>query len=162
VPGSTTRTEGAPVIIDDARKQLIRRFYDEAWSRGDFAVTDELFAGDYTAPLPGSPPGAEGERRHVAMIRAVLPDLKVTIDDLVGEGETVVARVSIHGTDRGGFLGRPPTGRRVTYWGVTFFRFTGDRISACWAGADMLGLMIQLGVLPSPWPEEEPDTASHG
>jgi predicted ester cyclase len=149
-------------MMDDARKHLIRRFYDEAWSRGDFGVTDQLFAGDYIAPLPGSPPGPEGERRHVAMIRAVLPDLQVTINDVVAEGETVVARVSISGTDTGGFLGRPPTGRRVTYWAVTFFRFTGDRISAYWAGADMLGLMIQLGVIPSPWPPAEPDTGSRG
>ncbi len=147
-------------MIEDARKYLIRRLFDEAWSRGDFAVIDELFADDYIAPLPGSPPGPEGERRHVAMIRAPFPDLQVTVDDVVAEGETVVARASISGTDTGGFLGRPPTGRRVTYWDVIFFRFTGDRITACWGGADWLGLMIQLGVIPSPWPAEAADTVS--
>ncbi len=147
-------------MIEDARKHLIRRFYDEAWSQGDFGVIDQLFAGDYLAPLPGSPPGPEGERRHVAMIRATSPDLQVTVQDLVAEGETVVARISLSGTDTVGFLGRPPTGRRVTYWAVAFFRFTGDRVSACWTGADMLGLMIQLDILPSPWPAEEPETAS--
>jgi predicted ester cyclase len=147
-------------MMEDTRKHLIRRFYDEAWSRGELGVIDELFAGDYRAPLPGSPPGPEGERQHVTWIRAAFPDLQVTVDDLAAEGETVVARESLSGTDTGGFLGRPPTGRRVTFWGVTFFRFTGERVSACWAGADMLGLMIQLGVLPSPWPAEEPDTAS--
>ena len=147
------------MTIDDARKHLIRRFYEEAWTRGEFGVIDHLFAGDYICSFPGSPPGPEGERRHVAMMRATSPDLQVTVDDLVAEGETVMARLSLSGTDTGGFLGRPPTGRRVTYWAVTVFRFTGDQVSACWAGADMLGLMIQLGVLPSPWQAQEPDTS---
>jgi predicted ester cyclase len=148
------------VKIDDARKQLIRRFYEEAWSRGEFGVIDELFAADYQGPLPGSPPGPEGERRHLAVIRSTFPDLQVTIDDLIAEGETVVARGSMSGTDTGGFQGYPPTGRRVTFWGVTVFRFSGDRITASWTGADMLGLMIQLGVIRSPWSEAESGTAA--
>ena len=146
--------------MGDARKRLIRRLYDEAWNRGDFGVIDELFAGDYRAPLPGAPPGPAGERRHLAMIRATFPDLRVTLDDLVAEGETVVARGSMAGTDSGGFQGHPPTGRRVTFWGVSVFRFSGERVSACWTGANMLGLMIQLGIIPSPRRGEEPDAAA--
>ena len=146
-------------MIEDARKHLIRRLFDEAWSRGDFGVIDELFAGDYRAPPSGLPPGPERERRHAAMIRATCPDLWVAVEDPVAEGETVVARISLSGTETGGFLGRPPTVRRVTYGAVAFSRFAGERISACWTGADMLGLMVQLGVLPSPWPAEEPGAA---
>ena len=147
-------------MMEDGRKQMIRRLHEEAWERGEFGVIDELYATDYQGPLPGSPAGPEGERQHVAMIRSTFSDLEMRIDDLVAEGETVVLRGSMSGTDTGGFMGRAPTGRRVTFWGVTVYHFSGERISASWTGADMLGLLIQLGVVPSPWPDEEPASAS--
>jgi predicted ester cyclase len=144
-------------MTGDVRKALIRRLYEEAWSRGDLAVIEELFASNYVGPMPNVPPGPEGERRHVAMIRGVFPDLQVALEELVAEGDLVAARSTMTGTDTGGFMGREPTGQRVTFWGIDFFHFAGDRITSGWAGVDMLGLMIQLGILPSPWPAAEPE-----
>ena len=88
------------------------------------------------------------------MIRAAFPDLHLTVDDLVAEGETVAARWTMTATNSGEFLGRAPTDRRATFWGVDFFRFAGDQIATSWVGVDMLGLMIQLGIVPSPWTAE--------
>jgi predicted ester cyclase len=135
----------------EERKALIRRFYDEAWNRGEYGVIDELFASAFVAPTPEASAGPESERRHVATIRAVFPDLRVQVEELVAEGETVVVRWTMTGTDTGGFMGRPPTGREAQFWGVDFFRFAGRRIAASWTGVDMLGLMVELGIVPSPW-----------
>ena len=143
-------------MTSDARKACIRRLYDEVWNQGNLTIADELFAGDYASPLPGAPPGPEGEKRHVAMLRATFPTLRITVDELVAEGDTVAARWTMVATDTGGFMGRAPTGKCATFWGVHFFRFAGDRIAACWVGVDMLGLMVQLGVVPSPWQPEAP------
>ena len=141
-------------MTPDVCKTLIRRFYEEVWNQGNLTVIEELFADDYIAPMAGSPPGPEGEKRHVAMIRAAFPDLQITVDELVAEEETVAARWTMTATDLGGFLGRAPTGQRATFWGVDFFRLVDDRIVGSWIGVDMLGLMIQLGIVPSPWQTE--------
>lgn len=148
------------MTIQETRKHLIRRFYDEAWGRGDFAIIDELFAADYASVLPGTGLGPEAARADVSAVRATFSDLKIAIDDLVADGDTVIVRGLVTGTDTGGFMGRPPTGRTVTYWAVRSYYFTGDRISSCWFGGDSLGLMIQLGMIPSPWPAAEAADAS--
>jgi predicted ester cyclase len=89
------------------------------------------------------------------MLRTAFPDLHVTVDEVVAQGDVVAARGTMSVTNTGSFLGRAPTGRRANFWGVHFFRFRGDRISACWVGIDMLGLLIQLGIVPSPWGPSE-------
>ena len=137
-------------------KAQIQRLYDEVWNRGHLAVADELFAADYCAPGASAPTGPEGEKQHVAMLRAAFPDLRIAVDEMVAADEQVSVRWTMTATDRGGFMGRAPTGKAVSLWGVHFFRFVGDRIAACWTGVDMLGLMIQLGVVPSPWPSNPP------
>ena len=138
-------------MTPDACEAGVRRLYDEVWNQGNLAVADELFADDYQSAAPGSPPGPAGEKRHIAMIRAAFPDLQLAVEQVVAAGDAVAARWTMVGTDTGGFLGRAPTGQRVSLWGVHFFRFADGRISACWTGVDMLGLLVQLGVVPSPW-----------
>jgi predicted ester cyclase len=135
----------------DAQKASIQRLYDMVWNQGHLTAADELFADEYVAPGASAPTGPEGEKRHVAMLRAAFPDLRLAVEEMAAEGDRVAVRWTMTATDRGGFMGRAPTGRRVNLWGVHFFRFAGDRIAACWTGVDMLGLLIQLGVVPSPW-----------
>ena len=74
-------------------------------------------------------------------------------------GDTVVIRLTFRGTDTGGYLGRPPTGRAVEEWVVDIMHFEGDRVASEWIGADKLGLFIQLGVLDNPWPSQVEDSA---
>lgn len=138
----------------DERKALVQRLYDEVWIRGSLAVADALFADGYVAPGAGAAPGPDGEKRHVAMLRTTFPDLRIDVEEMAADGDLVTARWTMTATDTGGFMGRAPTGKRVSVWGVHFFRFAGDRIAACWTGVDMLGLMIQLGVVASPWPAD--------
>jgi predicted ester cyclase len=78
------------------------------------------------------------------------PDLAVTIEDLVAADRVVAVRYVAAGTDLGGFHGKPPTGRRVTMWAVSFLHFNGDQVVSEWTGADYLGCFEQLGTVTSP------------
>ena len=138
-------------MTPELREARVRRLYDEVWSRGDLALADDLFTPDYRSAAPDSPPGPEGEKRHIAMIRSAFPDLQVTVEQVVAAGDQVAARWTMAGTNTGSIFGHAPTGQLASFWGVHFFRFSGDRISACWTGVDMLGLLVQLGIAPSPW-----------
>ncbi len=68
-------------------------------------------------------------------------------------GDSAVLRLTFRGTDTGGYLGRPSTGRAVEEWVVDIMHFEDDRVVSEWIGADKLGLFIQLGVVPDPWPK---------
>ena len=87
------------------------------------------------------------------VLRAFLtgcPDLHITIDQLLAEGDTVAKRWTYHATHTGDLAGLPPTGKRITMSGLELFRLTGGKIVECWLGYDNLSLMQQLGVIPTP------------
>ena len=75
------------------------------------------------------------------------PDLHVTIEDLIEEGDKVVSRNTVTGTNLGEYMGRPPTGRSVTYNEIFVFRFAGGRIVETWGVVDVLAQMRQLGMI---------------
>ena len=132
----------------EARKELVRRFYDEAWDAGQLEVIDELFADDYvrhdlrpTDPLPGP----AGMRRVTADFRAAFPDLRFAVELLVGEGDYVVGRWTAAGTHTGRWGGVEPTGKHAELTGVNVFRFEGDKVKELWNYRDDLGLLEQLG-----------------
>src|SRR3954451_9911275 len=82
---------------------------------------------------------------------AAFPDLTFTVNDLIADADCVAVRLTISGTDAGGFRGKPPTGRTINAWGVEFLRIRDGRIVEDWIGADWLGTLEQLGVIDSPW-----------
>ena len=136
----------------EENKAVVRRWTEEGFGRGDLGLADELIAPDFVnhTPAPGQPPGREGVKQAVAMLRAAFPDLQVTIEDLIGEGDTVVSRDTIRATHRGVFAGIPPTGRSVTVGRIAIFRLADGRLVEHWNQVDMLGLLQQLGVIPAP------------
>jgi predicted ester cyclase len=75
------------------------------------------------------------------------PDIHVTVEDLIAEGDKVVARHTVTGTNRGEYMGRPPTGRSVTYNEMFILRFANGRIAEVWGVVDVLSQMKQLGVI---------------
>jgi predicted ester cyclase len=80
-----------------------------------------------------------------------IPDFRVTIEDLVAEGEKVAVRRTYEGTHRGGpLLGIPATGKRSQFGGISIFRLANGRIAEHWEQLDRLALMQQLGVVPAP------------
>ena len=131
----------------EANKALIRRLYEEAANRGNLNAFDEILASDFTTHEdlpPEMPTGPEGAKQLFAMLRGAFPDLHVTIEDQIAEGDKVAVRTTFAGTQRGDFMGIPPTGRRVRYAVVDFFRIADGRVAEHWGLSDMAGLMQQL------------------
>src|SRR5438445_6138304 len=94
----------------------IRRGYEEGWSAGDFAPVDEFLAPNAILHAPIQPEpivGREGVKDLMKKLRTGLPDLKITIEEMFGVGDTLLVRYTARGTHLGDFMGIPPTGRQV-------------------------------------------------
>lgn len=131
----------------EANKQLVRREVTEAWNEGNLDVVDELFAADCVDHVPLLPEeirGREGHKQMIQAFRATFPDLEMSIDELVAEGDTVAFRFSLRGTHDGDFMGIEATGNAVELTGSVFARVDDGRIAEAWAQYDALGLLRQL------------------
>jgi len=134
------------------QKALVRRFLEEGMQPGDLAVFDELLAPDvldHAAP-PGIPLNREGWKQNRAIFTVGFPDLTITIEDLLEDGDKVIVRLVFRGTHLGEFFGIPPTGKAVIVTHIHIFRVANGRIVEHWGNADDLGMLRQLGVLPDP------------
>ena len=99
------------------------------------------------APFPELPPGVEGVRHGIALLREAFPDFTVSDDDVVAEGDTVAARCTVSGTHTGAFLGMAPSGRSFETQEVMIARFRGGRIVELRSLVDELSQRQQLGWL---------------
>jgi steroid delta-isomerase-like uncharacterized protein len=135
-------------MTTEEHKELVRRFYEEAWDRGKGDVAFEVFADDYVRHdfRPGEAlPGPAGQKKIAEDFRVAFPDLRFTVDLLFGEGDLVVGRWTATGTHLGAWAGTEPSGRHVTFSGVNIFRFDGGKVVEIWNHRDDLGLLEQLG-----------------
>jgi steroid delta-isomerase-like uncharacterized protein len=132
----------------ESNKELVRRFYDEVWSKGNVDFCYEVFAEDYVRHdlRPGNPPPGPGGMKQIAAdFRAAFPDLAMKPDLIVGEGDLVAARWTMWGTNTGAWGGVPPTGKPTRISGVNIFRILNGRVVEIWNHRDDLGMMQQLG-----------------
>ena len=138
--------------MSEANIDLVRRAFEEVANKGDLAVVDDIIAPDFVRhDLGGGPDlvGPEGVRRLMAAQRAAFPDLQLTIEELIVQGDMAVARYTGRGTHQGPFLGVAPTGKQVTWAGVNLYRIAGGKLAETWQLADMLGIMRQIGAVPT-------------
>ena len=138
-------------------KALIRRFVDEVQSGGNVGLIDEICSPgfvNHSAP-PGIPADREGIKIITAMFRRAFPDSYFTVEDMVAEGDKVATRKTFHGTHGGEFMGIPPSGRGVSMGPIDIVRISDGRVVEHWSMGDTLGMMQQLGVIPSGEPSEE-------
>ncbi len=133
----------------DANKALVYQFVD-AFNRGDLAAIDQFIADDYVDHSRPGPGGPAGVRQFYTMMHAAFPDISVTIEDAIAEGDKVAVRFTVRGTHQGELMGIPASGRSVTLTGIDINRFANGRLVERWANQDDLGFMQQLGVLPAP------------
>ena len=131
---------------------LDRRVAEKVWNEGDMDVADQVFASDVVlhGAAPGLPPGVEGVKAAVTAYRAAFPDLHVTNDDYVAEGDRVASRWSWQGTHKGELFGIPATGKQVTMTGISIMRVVDGKIAEVWSSSDQLSLMQQIGAAPTP------------
>jgi len=136
----------------EANKTSLRRFYDEVFNKKNRAAIGEFIAPkqvDHAAP-PGTPGGIEGAKQTLTMYLTAFPDLHFTVEDIIAEGDKVVARLTIRGTQQGAFMGIAPTGKQVTVTAIDINRIVDDKSLEHWLEMDTLGLLQQLGVIPAP------------
>ncbi len=156
--GSAPPIRGRGLVMttlnDTRNKAAIRRLLDAMYSADENRMAtaiDEVFDPDviFRTQLPVRSSGASAVKELLATLHRAFPDLHVAVEDLIEEGDKVVCRNTVTGTNDGEYMGRPPTGRSVTYDEIFVMRFTNGRITETWGVADVLSQMKQLGVLPT-------------
>ena len=128
----------------ESNKALVRRHYEEVLTGKNLAVIDELYA-----PVIALGSGASIEREQfkavAGMMHAAFPDVVVTVQDQIAEGDKVVTRWTAQATHQGDFMGVPATGRRGVAKAIHIHQIVDGRIAVLWEEFDMFGLMQQLG-----------------
>jgi steroid delta-isomerase-like uncharacterized protein len=133
----------------EQNKALVRRFVDEVFLARDFAAVDELLAEDFTPHTWGPmPPGRDGLKEAIQRVSAGLSDTRMTIEDVIAEGDRVAVRLTSSAVQSGEFMGMPPSGKRYEIGEIHIFRVRDGRIAEHWHQADFLGMMRQLGAMP--------------
>jgi len=130
-----------------------RRWFEEGCSRGNVDLADELYAPDYVTHSvgPDLPPTLEGLKMFIRALREGLPDLNCPVEELVAEGDRVAGRITLRGTHTGTLFGIPATGKGVEAGVMVIARFDeAGKWVEDWANWDQLGMLQQLGVIPTP------------
>lgn len=149
--------------MSEENKAVARRLYEEVINTGDLERVNEFVSADVVDHDPALPEhlhrSPEGFKYLVSMARDIFPDLRITIEDMIAEGDKVVVRTTTRGTHRGEFMGIAPTGRRVAVAGMEILRFAGGKVVEHWSISDDLGMMRQLGAVSTPGQSKEASPA---
>jgi steroid delta-isomerase-like uncharacterized protein len=142
----------------EENKALVRRFYEEVLNGHDVDQAEELIAPNYVLYFPGGPMDRERQKQTHSVFRAAFPDLHFTIEDMLAEGDKVATRFTWRGTHQGLFQGISPTGKQVTVSGIALSRIAEGKVVEDRTDLDLLGLLQQLGVVPTPGQAEQEQT----
>lgn len=133
-------------------KALARRFLDEAFNGGNLDVVDELVAPEFVnhdSAMPEPLVGIDAAKASITGYRDAFPDLRLTIEEMIAEGDLVTTRWTARGTHRGDLMGITATGKQATVTGITIDRIQDGRFVESWTNWDTLGLLQQLGAVPA-------------
>jgi len=134
-------------------KMITRRLFEEMESQGNLDVADDIFANDFVNHTPfGEMHGPEGAKQFVSKLRTAFPDLQVTVEDQIAEGDKVATHWTARGTHKAKFQNIPPTGKQIEIRGIVISQIANGKIVEQWGNPDVLGLMQQLGTIPAPEP----------
>jgi predicted ester cyclase len=152
--GVRDRKQGGDYAMSEENEALVRRYFEEIWDKGNLDLIDELFTTNFVRHGPvgteGEVRGLEGFKGLVSSYRTGLPDLRIPIEDLTAEGNTVVTRWTAYGTHQGELLGNAPTGNQATVNGILVDRVSGSKIEEEWVAYDTLHFMQQIGGVAAP------------
>jgi steroid delta-isomerase-like uncharacterized protein len=135
-------------------KNLVYRYYREVWNHGNMSVINEIFAANHITHQASNQPdipssGRQGIRQLVTAFRAALPDLNLTIEDMVGQWNKVAIRFTIQGTHKGELLGSAPTRQRVILSGMMIHAITDEKITDTWFSHDLVSAIQQSEPVPT-------------
>jgi len=137
--------------MSEHNKTLMRRAVEEVWNQGNVDILEELVASDFIIHAPQAEiHGREGAKQYLAMLRGGFPDIHFTIEDQFADGDRVMTRWTARGTHKGAFQGIPPTHKQIRLAGTDIVRIANGKVVECWTSTDDLGLLQQLGVIPTP------------
>jgi predicted ester cyclase len=145
--------------VTETNKELVRRWVEEVINQGSLTACDELMATDYIEHAvatfgqsePGMVNGPRSMRETTGWLHSQFPDVRMTIESLIAEGDTVAVRVLAEGTNTGQLAGMlPPTGKRFSAHQSHWFRVEQGRLAEHWANREDLPTMLQLGVIQPP------------
>ena len=135
----------------EQNKAALRRGVEEVFNRKNLDYIDQLYTADlidHSAP-PGLPAGIEGARVKLAMFITAFPDLELTYESVIAEGDMLAGRFTLTGTHDGDFAGIPPTGSSANVTGHDLIKMRDGKVAEHWVEMDSLALMQQLGVVPT-------------
>lgn len=140
----------------ESNKQIVKNFVELLWNQRNLELADSIFATDcHThqlrsgAPVTSVPRGPQAIKTHVSEWLSGFPDLHVTIEQMVAEGDRVLSQLAMDGSHTGPWLGIPPTGKRLNIRMMTIHRIQGGKIIEDWVLVESLGLFQQLGAVPA-------------
>ena len=134
----------------EQNKVAVRRFIDEVFVKGNPDAVDKLVTHDFTPHSWGkTPPGVEPLKQAIRRVHAGLAEVKFKIEDMLAEEDKVAVRVTAHGRHQGEFMGTPASGKEYTISETHIFHMRDGKVAEHWRDADMLGLMQQIGAIPT-------------
>lgn len=137
----------------EENKAVVRRFnqlIEEYWRTGNVDVFDEVVSPSVVHHGPGLPSDIAGLKQVLPMFRAAFPDMRFTVEAMIADGDVVVDRMTVYATHQGEMMGIPASGRRVRFTEMHMARVEGGKIVERWSEWDQLGLLQQIGAIPSP------------
>jgi steroid delta-isomerase-like uncharacterized protein len=142
-------------MSEEANRELFQRYFDEVTNKGNLELVDEMFAQDYVHHDPANPDpkgvvGTEDVKRHLQELLDAFPDTQFTVDGMVAEGDDICVRWTATCTHTGDYFGIPPTKKSAVITGMNTWRVSDGKAVEGWVSRDDLGLLQQLGVIPSP------------
>ena len=146
----------------ERNKDLVRDSTREFWNRHDMAAFERFHAPGFVSHSAGGDESCEQYRAICQAYFTAFPDLTITIDDLVAEGDKVTKVWTARCTHTGAFLGIPPTGNRLVVKGIYVYRVQDGRFAENWTSMDFYGMMQQIGALPGAQKAPEPARMSAG
>ncbi len=131
-------------------KEIVRLVTEKGFNEGDLAGVEQYFTADYEVHAPGVPPlppGPGAFQEAVNLWRDAFPDIHVTVEDVVGEGEKVYCRFTTRGIHSGSLMGIPPSGLQVTIHEMSCHRLVNGKVVESWIGDNVPNILHQIGAL---------------
>ena len=138
----------------EQNKQVVGRLFNEAMNQRRFELLNEIIAPEFVNHgMPGAQQGPEGMRQILQGFLDAFPDMKITVEHIVAEGDMVATRGHWVGTNKGSFMGGPASGNSVRSDYVDFWKMKDGKCIENWVQMDMIGIMMQTGAMAAPQKE---------